>query len=76
MNEGHAPYRPRYVMVDFDKFVKQGSAFLKNRSAQDPGRSSVALEVLYCYIPSITTKPVYLGNLDKIIDPFLEGAFR
>ena len=21
MNEGNAPYRPRYIMVDFDKFV-------------------------------------------------------
>lgn len=73
MNEGHAPYRPRYVMVDFDKFVKQGSAFLKIDPPKTLDDLLWALEVLYCYIPSITTKPVYLGNLDKIIDPFLEG---
>lgn len=73
MNEGHAPYRPRYVMVDFDKFVKQGSAFLKIDPPKTLDDLLWALEILYCYIPSITTKPVYLGNLDKIIDPFLEG---
>ena len=60
-------------MVDFDKFVKQGSAFLKIDPPKTLDDLLWALEVFYCYIPSITTKPVYLGNLDKIIDPFLEG---
>lgn len=74
MNEGNAPYRPRYVMVDFERFVKQGSRFLKLDPPKNLDELLWALEILYCYIPSITTKPVYLGNLDKLIDPFLEGV--
>lgn len=71
MNEGNAPYRPRYIMVDFDKFVKQGSKFLKIDPPKTLDDLIWALEILYTYIPSITTKPVYLGNIDKLIDPFI-----
>lgn len=73
MNEGHAPYRPRYVMVDFEKFVKNGSKFLGIEPPKTLDDLIWALEILYNYIPSITTKPVYLGNIDKLIDPFLDG---
>ena len=73
MNEGNAPYRPRYVMVDFEKFVKQGSTFLGLNPPETLDDLLWSLEILYPYIPSITTKPVYLGNLDTLIDPFLEG---
>lgn len=71
MNEGNAPYRPRYIMVDFEKFVKQGSKFLKIDPPKTLDDLIWGLEILYTYIPSITTKPVYLGNIDKLIDPFI-----
>ena len=29
--EGHAPYRPRYILPDYGAFVRQGSAFLRLR---------------------------------------------
>ena len=74
MNEGNAPYRPRYVMVDFAKFVKNGSAFLKINPPKNLDELLWSLEILYNYIPSITGKPVYLGNLDELIDPFLDGV--
>ncbi len=73
MNEGKAPYRPRYVMVDYEKFVRQGSEFLCIDPPETLDDLINALEILYFHVPSITTKPVYLGNLDKLIDPFLEG---
>lgn len=62
MNEGNAPYRPRYVMVDFEKFVRQGSKFLRIDPPKNLDELLWALEVLYTYIPSITTKPVYLAT--------------
>ncbi|MGB7605957.1 MAG: YjjI family glycine radical enzyme [Lutisporaceae bacterium] len=74
MGEGNAPYRPRYVMVDYEKFVSQGSEFLKINPPKDLDELLNALQILYCHVPSITSKPVYLGNLDKLIDPFLEGV--
>jgi YjjI family glycine radical enzyme len=73
MNEGHAPYRPRYVMVDYERFVKNGSEFLCISPPKDLDELLNALMILYHHVPSITNKPVYLGNLDKLIDPFLEG---
>ncbi|HHT96743.1 MAG TPA: YjjI family glycine radical enzyme [Clostridiales bacterium] len=73
MGEGHAPYRPRYVMPYYDKFVKQGSKFLQIDPPKDLDELLNALQILYYHIPSITHKPVYLGNIDKLIDPFLEG---
>jgi YjjI family glycine radical enzyme len=74
MGEGHAPYRPRYIMVDFEKFVNQGSEFLQIEPPRDLDELLNALKILYCHVPSITGKPVYIGNLDKLIDPFLDGV--
>ena len=36
--EGDAPYRPRYICPDYEKFMKEGSAFLGDRSILE-GRS-------------------------------------
>lgn len=71
--EGSAPYRPRYIMLDYDKFIKNGSEFLRIDPPKDLDELLYALMILYRHIPSITSFPVYLGNIDKIIDPFLEG---
>lgn len=74
LNEGHAPYRPRYVMVDFERFVRQGSEYLRIAPPENLDDLLNALEILYCHIPSITTKPVYLGDIDKLIEPFLANV--
>jgi len=71
MNEGAAPYRPRYVMADFDKYIKQGSEFLRVTPPQNLDEAIFALMMLYPHIPSITTMPVYIGDLDRLLDPFL-----
>lgn len=72
--EGHAPYRPRYVMVDFEKFIKNGSKFLRIEPPKDLDECIFALMSLYHHIPSITSFPVFLGSLDKLLDPFLDGV--
>jgi YjjI family glycine radical enzyme len=74
MNEGKAPYRPRYILVDFQKFVENGSAFLRLEPPKTLDDLLNALCILYNHIPSITGRPVYAGNLDKLIDPFLQGV--
>lgn len=73
MGEGNAPYRPRYVMVDFDRFMKQGSKFLNIAPPKTLDEAIFALLTLYNHIPSITTLPVYIGNLDSLLNPFLDG---
>ncbi len=70
--EGHAPYRPRYIMVDFDKFMKNGSKFLRIEPPKSFDEAIFALMTLYHHIPSITNFPVYLGNLDYLLEPFIK----
>lgn len=74
--EGHAPYRPRYVVVDFEKFMKQGSNFLEIDPPQDLEEAVHALLILYKNIPSISSFPVYIGSLDSLLDPFVEDEAR
>ncbi|WP_040646501.1 YjjI family glycine radical enzyme [Pseudoflavonifractor capillosus] len=71
--EGHAPYRPRYILPDYPRFVEQGSEFLRLSPPQDLDELLNSLMILYRHVPSITNFPVYLGSLDQLIDPFLDG---
>lgn len=71
--EGNAPYRPRYIVVDFEKFMKEGSKFLELKKPEDIWEATHNLLILYKHIPSITTMPVYIGNIDYLLDPFVEN---
>lgn len=72
--EGDAPYRPRYIVPNYEKFVQQGSEFLELEPPEDLADLLNKLLILYKHVPSISSFPVYLGNLDYLIDPFLEGT--
>jgi YjjI family glycine radical enzyme len=69
--EGNAPYRPRYIVPDYDNFVANGSEFLGLKPPTDLEDLLNSLLILYKHVPSITSFPVFIGNLDKLIDPFL-----
>lgn len=69
--EGGAPYRPRYIMPRYAKFVEAGSAFLNVAPPKDFDELIFSLMILYRHVPSITNFPVYLGSLDQLIDPFI-----
>lgn len=72
MFEGAAPYRPRYIVVDFEKFMKQGSEFLRLPPPKDIWEATNSLLILYRHIPSITSFPVYIGNIDTLLEPFVK----
>jgi len=74
LDEGHAPYRPRYIMPDYEAAVKKGCEFLQLDPPKDLDEVIQFLEILYRHVPSITSYPVYLGNIDSLIEPFLEGV--
>lgn len=69
--EGNAPYRPRYIVPDYQKFMKQGSEFLKLEPANSLYDAINNLMVIYRHVPSITTFPVYIGNLDWLLEPYV-----
>ena len=70
--EGNAPYRPRYIVPDYDLFMKQGSKFLSLDPPEDLDDALNNLMILYRHVPSITSFPVYIGNLDRLLNPFIE----
>lgn len=71
LNEGVLPFRPRYIIVDFEKFMKEGSRFLNIQPAKNLLEATTNLTIFYRHIPSITSFPVYLGNLDQLLEPFI-----
>jgi YjjI family glycine radical enzyme len=70
--EGHAPYRPRYIVPDYEKFMKQGSKFLELDPPEDIWEATHNLLILYKHVPSITSFPVYIGNIDELLEPFVK----
>jgi YjjI family glycine radical enzyme len=72
--EGHAPYRPRYVLPDYAVALRRGSAFLELAPPRDLDEALTVLLIMYTAVPSITSYPVYLGDLDKLLAPFVEGV--
>jgi YjjI family glycine radical enzyme len=71
LNEGYALYRPRYIVPDYKVFVENGCKFLNIQPPQCLDELLDGLIILYHHVPSITSFPVYIGDLDKLIDPFI-----
>ncbi len=72
--EGQAPYRPRYNLVDFAKFMEEGSEFLRLSSPETLAEATNNLIILYQNIPSVTGMPVYIGELDKLLEPYIDSS--
>ena len=71
LNEGVMPYRPRYICPDYALLFQKGCGFLQLEPPKDLLEAVNALEIFYCHVPSITSFPVYLGDLDRLLEPFV-----
>ncbi|MBN6066782.1 YjjI family glycine radical enzyme [Aggregatibacter actinomycetemcomitans] len=71
LNEGHAIYRPRYILPDYEVYIKNGCQFLDLPAPKDLDEVLDGLLILYSHVPSITTYPVYIGRLDVLLEPFI-----
>jgi len=72
LHEGPAPYRPRYLLPDYERVLRQGSDFLELDPAKDVDDALMALVVTYANVPSITGYPVWLGDVDALLEPYVE----
>lgn len=72
MGEGDMPYRPRYVLPDYDKFMCQGSEFLMLQAPKDIWDAVTNLIMLYRHVPSVINGPVYIGHIDRLLEPFVK----
>ena len=72
LNEGHAPVRPRYIVPDYAKFMKEGSEFLQLDPPTDLYEALNSLLIFYKHVPSVTNYPVYVGQLDELLEPYID----
>jgi len=70
--EGHAPYRPRYIVPDYELFMENGSEFLGLKAPKDLDDAIMNLMILYRHVPSISSFPVYVGNIDTLLEPYVK----
>ncbi|MEM9631905.1 MAG: YjjI family glycine radical enzyme [Pseudomonadota bacterium] len=74
MHEGHAPYKPRYVLPDYEVVLKNGSEWLELPVPQTLDEAINTLMIAYHHVPSVTGMPVFIGHLDQLLLPFCEGV--
>jgi YjjI family glycine radical enzyme len=73
MHEGHAPYKPRYVLPDYSIVLKNGSEYLELPVPETLDEAINTLMIAYHHVPSVTGMPVYIGQLDDLLLPFCDG---
>lgn len=71
MYEGNRPFTPRYVLPDYAKALRQGVAYLELEPPTTLDDALSFLTILYSQVPSVTTYPVYIGDLDALLEPFV-----
>lgn len=74
LSEGHAPLRPRYIIPDYKKFMKEGSKYLRLDPPKDLYEALNALLIFYKHVPSVTNYPVYVGALDELLEPYIDDV--
>ena len=70
--EGHAPYTARYILPDYELAMRQGLRYLEVPAPTTLDDAITLLQVMYANVPSVTTYPVYLGDIDRLLDPFVD----
>ena len=74
MYEGNAPYRPRYLLPEYRKVLENGSDFLELPIAKNLDDALAFLLIMYSATPSITGYPVYFGDLDSLLLPYINDV--
>jgi YjjI family glycine radical enzyme len=72
--EGNAPFTPRYVLPDYGRAMRQGIDFLELSPPTHLDDALAFLQIMYAHVPSVTTYPVYLGDLDDLLAPFVDDS--
>ena len=72
MSEGNVTYNPRYTLPDYEKLLREGCKFLRLDPPDNLFDAIQTLEMFYRHIPSVTHYPVYLGSVDKMLEPFMD----
>ncbi|SHI19311.1 YjjI family glycine radical enzyme [Ferrimonas marina] len=71
MFESAAPFKPRYLLPDYQKALQLGSEYLELAAPSNLDEAIQFLLVLYQSVPSVTTYPVFVGHIDQLLEPFV-----
>jgi YjjI family glycine radical enzyme len=71
LSESNCPPRPRYIVPDYDKLFRQGCRFLELAPPQDLEEALNVLSIFIRHVPSVTNFPVFIGFLDRLLEPFV-----
>ncbi|MBU2709122.1 YjjI family glycine radical enzyme [Zooshikella marina] len=72
LHEGHAPYKPRYVLPDYREALNKGCEYLELAPPTDLDEAIQFLMIMYHHVPSVTGFPVYLGDIDQLLLPYIK----
>lgn len=75
-NDGHAPLCPRYILPDYERFMERGCAFLRLPPPGTLAEALASLMIFYSHVPSVTHYPVYIGRIDRMLEPFVRKVPR
>lgn len=73
-NDGHAPLCPRYILPDYDRLLKEGCRYLRLDPPKSLQDALHTMMIFYRHVPSITHYPVYIGRLDEMLEPYMDGV--
>ncbi len=73
LGEGNALFVPRYTLPDFWVYINKGCEYLEMPKPTNLDELLNGLLILYINTPSVGAFPVYVGDLDAMIEPFLSG---
>jgi YjjI family glycine radical enzyme len=76
LNESNCPPRPRYIVPDYAKLFEEGCRFLRLDPPRDLDEALNVLSVFIRHVPSVTNFPVFIGFLDRLLEPFALGESR
>ena len=72
LGEGHAIFTPRYILPNYEKLLKEGCEFLRLKPAKTLTEAINSLLIFYHHVPSFSNYPVFVGRIDKLLDPYIE----
>jgi YjjI family glycine radical enzyme len=70
LNESNCPPRPRYIVPDYEKLFTKGCRFLRLEPPRDLDEALNVLSIFIRHVPSVTNFPVFIGFLDRLLEPF------
>ncbi|MDR2767714.1 MAG: YjjI family glycine radical enzyme [Treponema sp.] len=76
LNESNCPPRPRYIVPDYELLFQKGCEFLELPPPGDLDEALNVLSIFIRHVPSVTNFPVFIGFLDRLLDPFVKNTGR